>query len=194
MNWRRLSIGELIDVAWAYYFFSIQFRENLLIARELLPDDAQLEQLGSRRKGYGQFISLSRGCRRRGASGSRRVHAESVVADADRRASAAIASRRSARLISAKSAPLTVGQGPRASRAMRTGVLRKCSGACCRPRIGRIPCSQGFKHFLEKHIEFDSDVENGHGGLCRHLPPNEGVRELWTAFKESLIQVAPALE
>jgi hypothetical protein len=58
----------------------------------------------------------------------------------------------------------------------------------------RNPLLQAFKHFLEKHIEFDSDVENGHGGLCRHLPPNERVSELWLAFEESLLRAAPVLK
>jgi hypothetical protein len=56
------------------------------------------------------------------------------------------------------------------------------------------PLLRAFKHFLEKHIEFDSDVENGHGGLCRHLPPDEQVSELWGAFKESLVRGVPALK
>ena len=56
------------------------------------------------------------------------------------------------------------------------------------------PLLQAFRHFLEKHIEFDSDVENGHGGLCRHLPPNNRVFELWAAFKESLVRAAPTLQ
>src|SRR5271165_3998044 len=47
LNWRGLSADELIDVAWTYYYFSIQFRENLAIARELFPDDTQLEELDS---------------------------------------------------------------------------------------------------------------------------------------------------
>jgi hypothetical protein len=45
LNWRDLSLDQMIDVAWAYYYFSVQFRENLAAARELLPDDEQLEEL-----------------------------------------------------------------------------------------------------------------------------------------------------
>src|SRR5271165_6837922 len=45
LNWRGLSPDDLIDVAWTYYYFSIQFRENLAIARELLPEDEQLQEL-----------------------------------------------------------------------------------------------------------------------------------------------------
>jgi hypothetical protein len=39
LNWTALSEEDLIRVAWAYYHFSVQFRECLEIARELYPDD-----------------------------------------------------------------------------------------------------------------------------------------------------------
>ena len=45
LNWTKLSEEDLIRVAWAYYHFSVQFRECLEIARELYPDDERLVQL-----------------------------------------------------------------------------------------------------------------------------------------------------
>src|ERR1700690_1972423 len=45
LNWSALSRDELVDVAWAYYFFSVQFCENVGIARRLHPDDKHLEEL-----------------------------------------------------------------------------------------------------------------------------------------------------
>src|SRR5580658_7036920 len=45
LNWATLSEEDLIRVAWAYYHFSVQFRECLEIARELYPDDERLLQL-----------------------------------------------------------------------------------------------------------------------------------------------------
>lgn len=193
LNWRRLSIGELIDVAWAYYFFSIQFRENLLIARELLPDDAQLEQL-DRGERDTDNLSPYPGVV---AAGERVDHDEFM-----RRALllTPIDEVRRNRLEGIGAAYLSqVRAADRWTRAAslasyEDGGLEKVFGSMLQAPHWEDPLLQGFKHFLEKHIEFDSDVENGHGGLCRHLPPNEGVRELWAAFKESLIQVAPALE
>ena len=44
-NWRGLTEEDLINVAWAYYHFSIQFRDNLEIARKLYPDDERLLEL-----------------------------------------------------------------------------------------------------------------------------------------------------
>ena len=55
------------------------------------------------------------------------------------------------------------------------------------------PLLQAFKHFLLKHIEFDSDPEQGHGALCRHLIPNDRILPLWEAFKQMLIEAAPRL-
>jgi hypothetical protein len=61
------------------------------------------------------------------------------------------------------------------------------------------PCWDGpllgaFRHFLEKHIEFDSDPEEGHGALSRHLAPDERVLPFWHRFHHLFLAVAPALE
>ena len=45
LSWSDLSKNALTDVAWVYYYFSIQFRENLEIACHLYPNDLNLRQL-----------------------------------------------------------------------------------------------------------------------------------------------------
>ena len=45
LNWANLSEADLIRVAWAYYHFSVHFRECLEIARDMYPDDERLLQL-----------------------------------------------------------------------------------------------------------------------------------------------------
>ena len=45
LRWSSLSSAEMVDAAWAYYFFSIQFRESLKAARSLYPTDEKLMQL-----------------------------------------------------------------------------------------------------------------------------------------------------
>src|SRR5215831_4336263 len=45
LNWINLTQEDLINVAWVYYYFSVQFRENLEVARNLYPDDDRLRQL-----------------------------------------------------------------------------------------------------------------------------------------------------
>jgi hypothetical protein len=45
LDWRGQNTEAMVSVAWAYYYFSIQFRENLEIARKLYPEDIKLQQL-----------------------------------------------------------------------------------------------------------------------------------------------------
>ena len=45
LSWATLNEEDLIRVAWAYYHFSVQFRECLQIARDMYPDDERLLQL-----------------------------------------------------------------------------------------------------------------------------------------------------
>src|SRR5579863_1543615 len=45
MAWEKIDRDEVMRVARAYYYFSIQFREDLEIARSLHPDDAKLAAL-----------------------------------------------------------------------------------------------------------------------------------------------------
>src|SRR5215469_9053754 len=45
LNWINLTQEDLISVAWVYYYFSVQFREGLEVARNLYPDDDRLRQL-----------------------------------------------------------------------------------------------------------------------------------------------------
>jgi hypothetical protein len=40
---------------------------------------------------------------------------------------------------------------------------------------------QAFRHFLTEHVRFDSDPEQGHGALCRHLRPDDRIQRLWAA-------------
>jgi hypothetical protein len=39
LEWVALDRFQLTAVAWAYYFFSIQFRENLEVLHRKYPDD-----------------------------------------------------------------------------------------------------------------------------------------------------------
>ena len=45
LNWEGLTRNDLMGVAWAYYYFSVQFRENLEIACKMYPEDLKLRQL-----------------------------------------------------------------------------------------------------------------------------------------------------
>jgi len=43
-------------------------------------------------------------------------------------------------------------------------------------------------------IRFDSDPDQGHGALCRHLTPDDRVLPLWAEFKHVLTAAAPNLK
>src|SRR5262245_22193859 len=45
MNWESLTSDDVMRTAKAYYYFSIQFRENLAIACQLYPNDTKLQEL-----------------------------------------------------------------------------------------------------------------------------------------------------
>src|SRR5260370_5184465 len=45
LNWGNLVEDDLVSVAWVYYYFSVQFRECLEIAREHYPNDNRLIEL-----------------------------------------------------------------------------------------------------------------------------------------------------
>jgi hypothetical protein len=55
------------------------------------------------------------------------------------------------------------------------------------------PTLQAFKHFLAEHIRFDSDPEQGHGSLSRHITPDDRILPLWSAFNHLLVQAVPRL-
>ena len=73
------------------------------------------------------------------------------------------------------------------------GGLEKVFRAMLMAPHWKNPALQAFKHFLSEHIRFDSDPEQGHGALCRHLTPDERVMPLWIEFKELLIETTPQL-
>jgi hypothetical protein len=52
---------------------------------------------------------------------------------------------------------------------------------------------QAFRHFLVKHVGFDSDPEQGHGLLIRHVAPDHRVRAVWQEFRDLLITAVPRL-
>ena len=55
------------------------------------------------------------------------------------------------------------------------------------------PALRAFRHFLLKHVEFDSDVEGGHGMLARTLSADNTISPLWAAFEDLLNQAVPRI-
>jgi hypothetical protein len=192
LKWSRLTRDEVTDVAWVYYYFSVQFRENLEIARSLCPDDEQLVDLDHGERDTDN-LSPWPGV---AAAGERMNHDEFM-----RRTLALvpIAPGRRGRLEGLGQSYLArIRAMERTSRAMsiasyEDGGLEKVFRAFLTAPHWDTALLQAFRHFLTEHIRFDSDPEHGHGALARHLAPDDSVVPLWTAFRQMLVAAAPAL-
>jgi len=193
MAWEDLTAADLLEVAWAYHAFSVQFRENLTIARSLHPSDtllARLEREECRTDNLSPWPGIAEpGERMDHDEFMRRViHAAPLHADARARLEAETSAYRRA-----------VEQVDPVIRAMsivsyEDGGLERVFRAMLRaPEWDGAP-QQAFRHFITEHIRFDSDAEEGHGALSRHLPLDDRVLPLWTAFAQLLARAVPALQ
>ena len=192
MRWSSLNSDELIDVAWSYYYFSIQFRENLEIARKLYPEDDRLHDLD---RGERDTDNLSPwpGV---AAAGEKMHHDEfmrrtlmlAAIPEARRRDLEALGQAYMAKVYAKDemSRALSIAS-------YEDGGLETVFGAMLKATDWHGPLQGAFKHFLSEHIRFDSDPELGHGALCRHLTPDDRVLPLWTAFRDILVKSVPAL-
>jgi hypothetical protein len=192
LDWANLSQDALVDVTWVYYYFSIQFRENLEIAYCLYPDDLKLSKL------------IREECRTDNLSpwpevakiGEKMNHDEFVrrllklsPVDDDRRNKLEKIGKKYLNKVR------QLDDAIRASSIVsyEDGGLERVFRAMLMSRNWTNPLLEGFRHFLTEHIRFDNDPEKGHGALSRHLRLDDAVLPLWTAFRESLTAAAPTL-
>jgi hypothetical protein len=190
MAWDELDSDEVMRVAKAYYYFSIQFRENLEIARALRPRDPKLAELW---EGECDTDNLSPwpGV---AAPGERMNHDEFM-----RRLLYFHPADRDDKLTEAGLAYLDktrqMDDGARASSiaSYEDGGLSRVFGAMLRAPNWYGKGQRAFRFFLEEHIRFDSDDGAGHGELSRHLPVDDRILPLWTAFRDLLTTALPKL-
>jgi len=193
LGWQYLTQEELMAVAWAYYYFSIQFRESLNAACDAYPDDPRLISL---REGECETDNLSPYVDI-ALAGERMNHDEFM-----RRAIslAPIDPREQARLTQIGLRYLAATRKlPAHARAMsiptyEDGGLETVFRAILTAPDWDHPSLKAFQHFLKEHIRFDSDSENGHGSLSRHLRPDGETLLLWTYFRDLFLDAVPALE
>ena len=193
LGWTTLTEEDLIRVAWAYYHFSVQFRECLEIARELYPDDERLLQLDHGERNTDN-LSPWPGV---AAVGEKINHDEFMrrtlelarIPEIGRMALAAIGNDylKKVRAIDPETKALALAT-------YEDGGLERVFRAILTARHWTGPLQQAFKHFLTEHIRFDSDPDQGHGALCRHLTPDDRVLPLWTTFNQILIEAVPRLK
>jgi hypothetical protein len=191
LNWSSLDRQGITAVGWAYYYFSIQFRENLMVAYRLYPGDL-LKRLvqgecdtdnlspwpgvveAGEKVNHDEFMRrlldlapIEPATRQRieeaGASYLAQTRAEDDVTKAS-----CIASYEDGGL-----------------ECLFTALL-----AC---QCWDTPLLAAFRHFLVRHIGFDSNPEGGHGALARHLAPDARVDRLWRELYTLFIIAEPRL-
>jgi hypothetical protein len=192
LNWSALSREELTAAATGYYYFSVQFCETLRIACDLYPSDSKLAKL---REGELDTDNLSP-CQGIAEPGERMNHDEfmrrvvkmSRLEPAQRQRLEALG----------RSYLAEIRRADSETRAMslptyEDGGLERVFHAILRAPHWDQPALAAFRHFLVGHIMLDSDPDEGHGDLCRHLVPDDRILPLWTAFRNVLVGAAPRL-
>lgn len=192
LRWTEIDSDELIAAATAYYYFSIQFRENLTIAASMFPDDQKLAHLMSEecdtdnlspwpavaapdeRMNHDEFM-------RRALSLSTLPEERAKATEA-----AGLAYLHKARLY-----PPAIRASSIAS--YEDGGLETTFNAMLTAPSWNNPTLRAFRHFLVKHIHFDADPTAGHGALSRHLPVDDRILPLWEDFRDLLICAVPRL-
>jgi hypothetical protein len=193
LNWEGLSQNELIDVARSYHYFSIQFRESLQAARKLYPDDERLWQLEEAECNTDN-LSPWPGVAHAGEKIDhdefmRRLLALSPIDDVRRDALDMIGQEY---LRTTRAMKFEARAGAIAS--YEDGGLERVFRAILTCKHWGSPALQAFRHFLTEHIRFDSDSDQGHGALSRHLVRDDSqISPLWLEFRRILIESAPRL-
>ena len=188
MNWRGLSKDSLIDAAWAYYFFSVQFRENLKIARRLFPEDSMLEELEADECDTAN-LSPWRGV---AGSGERLDHDEFMqrslaLTTLDERRVDRLQARGMKYLESIRTFDDRLRALSMAS--YEGGGLQRVFRAMLTAADWSDPALQAFRHFLIRHVELDGH----HGFLVGHLNGHRETIPLWTEFERLLVDCVPDL-
>jgi hypothetical protein len=192
LNWPALSRDDLLAIAWAYYYFSVQFRENLELACEMNPWDELLMEL---RAGECDTSNLSpypgvadRGEKMNHDEFMRRLLGLSELDEAVRARVQALG----VAYLSFSRAVDPIARVLSISSYEDGGLEAVFQAILLAPDWGN-PSLAAFRHFLVEHIRFDSDVDAGHGALSRHLVPDDRICELWEEFRKLLVGAAPVL-
>lgn len=190
MPWDSLTSDEVLQVAKAYYYFSIQFRENLEIACRRRPGDPKLAAL---RLGECDTDNLSpwpqiavSGEKLDHDEFMRRLLALQPIHDGDFLEALGTSYLNRVRAIDDHARACSIAS-------YEDGGLSRVFSAMLRAQHWYGDGQRAFRHFLEQHILFDTDDEAGHGCLSRHLVPDDSVLPLWSAFAEILALAVPRL-
>ncbi len=190
LAWSKLDQAELTATAWAYYFFSVQFRESLQVTLQYHPDDAQVQCL-VREECDTANLSPWPGV----AAVDEKLNHDEFMARVLKLSPINAATRD---IVAAGHRYLaTTRQMDDQVKIMsiasyEDGGLESVFKAIMQARDWNTALLAGFRHFLIKHIDFDGDPA-GHGAMIRHLAPDDRVRPMWVEFRDLLITAVPNL-
>ncbi len=192
LDWQGLGGDDMTSVAWAYYYFSIQFRENLKTARSLHPHDAKLRQLEAEECDTAN-LSPWPGV---AAAGEAMNHDEFMRRTLELTPIEATRSQRfetigHCYLADMRALDPTVRAASIAS--YEDGGLERVFRAILQFSGWDTSLLRAFRHFLAEHVRFDSDPEQGHGALSRHIEVDDRILPLWAGFRDLLVGCVPAL-
>lgn len=192
LDWAGLDRADMSAVAWAYYYFSIQFRENLQVAHRLYPDDPALGLL-LREECNTANLSPWPGVALAGEAMDhdefmRRVLLLDPIDPATERLI-----MQTGRDYLARTRVIDDQTRAMSITSYEDGGLESVFKAMLRGRVWDTALLAGFGHFLHAHIGFDSAPDGGHGAMIRHLAPDDRIAPLWQEFYALLVRAAPAL-
>jgi hypothetical protein len=192
LDWPSLCTEDLIAVAWAYYFFSVQFRENLLIARTIHPQDQSLQDLEAEEcntDNLSPWPGVALPAEKMDHDEFMKRVLSLAPIDEHKRHAFETAGHRYLTIIRA----MNHTQRALSITSYEDGGLERVFRAMLTAPPHANPLLDGFRHFLSEHIKFDSDPSQGHGAMIRHLTPDDRILPLWLGFKQLLLEFAPAL-
>lgn len=192
LSWPLLDEDDMLSAAWAYYYFSVQFRENLELACELYPEDANLARLKREECATSNLSPFPGVARLEEAMDHdefmRRLLTLTPIGGARRERFAALgqAYLEECRMMDPIARALSISS-------YEDGGLEALFTAILQAPAFANPTLAAFRFFLSEHIRFDSDPAGGHGSLSRHLVPDESVCDAWTALRGMFLAFVPAL-
>jgi hypothetical protein len=192
LQWTSLDEQDLLAVALAYYYFSVQFRENLVEACGLYPDDEMLQKLLAGEcdtDNLSPWPSVA-------LPGERMHHDEFMrrsleLSPIDPETRAVVEAAGASYLQRVRSQPPE--SKARSISSYENGGLERTFRAMLTAPHWRLPGLLAFRHFLVEHIRFDNDPDEGHAALSRHLVIDDRVLPFWIEFRDLLVCAAPRL-
>jgi hypothetical protein len=188
--WEKISNHEVLKIARVYYYFSIQFRENLAIACQLFPRDEKLKNL-YREECDTDNLSPFPGITEVGEKVNHDEFIKRLLQIQPIQQQSVLEQAGMAYLLQVRQIEPSIRARSIAS--YEDGGLNSIFSAILRAPAWQGAGQQAFRFFLEEHIKFDSDGDGGHGALSRHLGRDDDILPLWCAFKELLMTAAPIL-